>query len=411
MAIGRTQCPQPRRPPACRRRRHEIEEAHVEPPGSEALVRNDPDRARGCRRRRARRHLGRPERPGHRPELLPAGSGDDPGPGDPRSLHIVFFIAVAIFLVVEGLIVWTVFRYRRKPGDDELPPQTHGNNLAEIVWTVVPTLIVIFLFFISWQTLNTVEAKSNAPDLHVRAVAGQFQWTFDYLRPARRRPTTRCSRCRRRSAPDGGLDLPAGKTIHFFLTSQDVIHAFYVPAFLFKRDVVPGHVNEFDFTVDGAGPTSIRGQCAELCGIGHGVDAVRRPASSPAEFQTWYDQQVAEAKATPPPPPSGEPAGSGAPPPGGGTVLNVVAKNVAFDANDLERARGPAVHDPLRQPGRGHPAQRRDPGRQRQKVEFNGRHHPGVARPRTTRSPPLTAGTYKFVCSIHPNMTGTLTVQ
>ena len=87
MAIGRTQCPQPRRPPACRRRRHEIEEAHVEPPGSEALVRNDPDRARRCRRRRARRHLGRPERPGHRPELLPAGSGDDPGPGDPRSLH------------------------------------------------------------------------------------------------------------------------------------------------------------------------------------------------------------------------------------------------------------------------------------------------------------------------------------
>ena len=95
---------------------------------------------------------------------------------------IVFYIAAAIFFVVEGLIVWSVIRYRRKPGDDiELPPQTHGHNLAEIVWTVVPTIIVIFLFFISWQTLNNVDDAPANPDLRVRAVAGQFQWRFDYL--------------------------------------------------------------------------------------------------------------------------------------------------------------------------------------------------------------------------------------
>src|SRR5829696_3307091 len=78
---------------------------------------------------------------------------------------IVFAIAAIIFFLVEGLIVWSVIRYRRKPGDDELPPQTHGHNLAEIIWTVVPTIIVIFLFFISWQTLNTVEATTPQPDL------------------------------------------------------------------------------------------------------------------------------------------------------------------------------------------------------------------------------------------------------
>ena len=94
---------------------------------------------------------------------------------------IVFVIAAAIFFLVEGLIVWSVIRYRRRPGDIELPPQTHGHNLAEIVWTVVPTIIVIFLFFISWQTLNTVEATTPQPDLRVKAVAGQFQWSFDYL--------------------------------------------------------------------------------------------------------------------------------------------------------------------------------------------------------------------------------------
>ena len=73
-----------------------------------------------------------------------------------RAVHIrdlyntVFAIAVVIFFVVEGLIIWTVVRYRRKPGDDELPPQTHGNAIAEVVWTVVPTLIVAFMFVISW---------------------------------------------------------------------------------------------------------------------------------------------------------------------------------------------------------------------------------------------------------------------
>src|SRR5437667_4492220 len=89
--------------------------------------------------------------------------------------NIVFAIAAVIFFLVEGLIVWSVIRYRRKPGDDELPPQTHGHNLAEVIWTVIPTIIVFFLFFVSWQTLNNVEAHSPKPDLLVKAVAGQFQ--------------------------------------------------------------------------------------------------------------------------------------------------------------------------------------------------------------------------------------------
>ena len=99
-----------------------------------------------------------------------------------RDLYaIVFLIAVAIFLLVEGLIIWTVVRYRRKPGDTTLPPQTHGNNIAEAVWTIVPTLIVIFMFIVSWQTLNEVDRSSNDAQTKIRAVAGQFQWQFDYL--------------------------------------------------------------------------------------------------------------------------------------------------------------------------------------------------------------------------------------
>ena len=93
----------------------------------------------------------------------------------------IFLIAVVIFVVVEGLIIWTVIRYRRKPGDTALPPQTHGNNIAEFVWTIVPTIIVIFMFIVSWQTLNSVDVNSPTAQTKIRAVAGQFQWSFDYL--------------------------------------------------------------------------------------------------------------------------------------------------------------------------------------------------------------------------------------
>ena len=83
-----------------------------------------------------------------------------------RDLYdLVFVIAAIIFFFVEGLIVWAVIRYRRKPGDNDLPPQTHGNNLAEITWTLIPTVIVLFLFVVSWQTLNSVEAVSPDPGL------------------------------------------------------------------------------------------------------------------------------------------------------------------------------------------------------------------------------------------------------
>src|SRR5215216_1431599 len=190
-----------------------------------------------------------------------------------RDLYdIVFAIAVVIFFVVEGLIVWTVLRYRRMPGDDELPPQTHGNNLAEVTWTLVPTVIVIFLFFVSWSTLNQVEATSPTPDLKVRAVAGQFQWSFQYLPADAVADTKEVFQITSPEGPEGGLFLPAGQTTHLFLHSPDVIHAFYVPQFLFKRDAVPGVDNQFDLEIPAADAgETYRGQCAELCGVGHRI--------------------------------------------------------------------------------------------------------------------------------------------
>lgn len=319
-----------------------------------------------------------------------------------RNLYdIVFGFAVVIFFVVEGLIVWSVLRYRRKPGDDELPPQTHGNNLAEVTWTLIPTIIVIVLFFFSWQTLNSVQATSAQPNLKVRAVAGQFQWQFDYLPADAQYDTKALFTVTAPTGADGGLTLPAGQTTHLFLRSPDVIHAFYVPQFLFKRDVVPGLENQFDLEIPAsdAGQT-YRGQCAELCGIGHRIMLFEVHVLAPNDFQAWLTKAQQAANATPPPAPSGEAAGP---------TINLVAKGVKFDQSALTvPAAGFTLHYDNQDNQIPHDFVILDSAG----TKVFGT--PSLTGPKTQDFPvpPIPAGSYKFECSIHPTqMFGTLTVQ
>jgi len=319
-----------------------------------------------------------------------------------RSLYdVVFGIAVVIFVVVEGLIIWTVIRYRRKPGDDELPPQTHGNNLAEVTWTVIPTLIVIFMFVISWQTLNTVDAVSSKPDVTVRAVARQFSWSFDYLPADGKYATTAVFSVTQQDGPEGGLFVPAGSTVHLFLHSPDVIHAFYVPQFLFKRDVIPGVENQFDLDIPAADAgQTYHGQCAELCGIGHRGMTLDVHVLSPADYQAWYDKQVAAANATPAPPPSGAAAGP---------TIPLTAQSLKFDQSALTApAAGFTIHLDNKDAGIPHDVDILDGAG---KKVVDNKDFPGPDA-RDYPIPALPAGTYKFECSIHPQtMNGTLTVQ
>jgi cytochrome c oxidase subunit II len=312
----------------------------------------------------------------------------------------VFALAVVIFLVVEGLIIWTVIRYRRRPGDDVLPAQTHGNNIAELAWTIIPTIIVAFLFVISWQTLNVVDTASASPQTKIRAVAGQFQWQFDYL--ADDGQTVKYTQALA-TGDGGGLYIPAGRDIQLSLTSQDVIHAFYVPQFLFKRDVVPGRVNKFDFKVDAAeAGNTFRGQCAELCGAGHRIMLFEVHALAPADFDAWLADQIAKANATPPPPPSGE---------AGGPPLEISAQNIAYEQSTLEAPAGKPfrIEFDNKDSGVPHNVSIHKDSPTGQEV-FKGDIFNGPAR-KTYDVPALTAGTYSFVCSVHPNMTGTLTVK
>jgi plastocyanin len=215
--------------------------------------------------------------------------------------------------------------------------------------------------------------------------------------------------------PDGGLTLPVGRTIHLYLQSPDVIHAFYVPQFLFKRDVVPGRTNSFEFTLkdEDAGGT-FHGQCAELCGEGHNKMHFDVHAMAGADFDTWLQQKIAAANASPSPPPP-QPSGGSTPPgqsgPPAGAPLSLTAKDIAydktaltapanapfqiqFDNQDASIPHNVAIHQ----------------GSPTGAEVFKGEVFPGPAQ-KTYDVPPLQAGAYAFVCSVHPNMNGTLTVQ
>lgn len=324
-----------------------------------------------------------------------------------RQLYdIVFVFAVAIFIVVEGAIIWTVFRYRRKEGDDALPAQTHGNNLVEVIWTAIPTAIVLFLFVLSWQTLNTVEAKTTS-QVYVRAVAAQFQWQFEYLdgpdvaQPDEANPAPNILFTQVIPGGEaGGLALPVGEPVTISLSSPDVIHAFYVPKFLFKKDVVPGKLNTFEFTIDE--PGTYNGQCAELCGTGHGAMIFDVRAMPRADFDAWLADNIAKANATPPPAASGDP---------GGTVVEIEAQNVQFTTTAVT---APAdvpftIHftnaDP---PGVLHNVEIQDAGGA---SLFRGEPIIDGGEEVDYQVPAMTAGSYPFICTVHPAMTGILTVQ
>ncbi len=316
-----------------------------------------------------------------------------------RALYdIVFWIAAVIFLLVEGLIVWSVIRYRRKPGDDVLPAQTHGNNVAEVAWTLIPTIIVAFLFYISWQTLNSVDAVSAKPDIHIRAVAGQFQWSFVYL--AEDGETEQYTQF----VPigkDGGLVVPVGRRVQLSLESPDVIHAFYVPQFLFKRDVVPGQVNKFDFTIDPkeAGAT-FRGQCAELCGIGHRAMVFEVHAMSQADFDAWLKQKIESANASP------RPGGSGGPP---AATLKLTARGISFNPQALEAPADKPFEITFDNEDSSikHDVAILDA---RSTLVFNGDDLTGPGQA-TYSVQPLQPGAYKFICTFHADMVGDLTVK
>jgi cytochrome c oxidase subunit 2 len=189
--------------------------------------------------------------------------------------NLFLYLAAVVFVVVSGLVIWSVIRYRRR--DDELPTQTHGNNRLELAWTLIPTVIVLFLFVVTIRAQDRVLDTSGQADVSVTATAFQWSWRFTYEGTGAEVVGSP------ESIPE--LVVPVGQTIRVKLVSADVVHSFYVPQTLFKRQAIPGTDNVFDLTFEKVG--LFHGQCTQFCGLQHPDMVFRVRVVSQGEYQSW----------------------------------------------------------------------------------------------------------------------------
>jgi cytochrome c oxidase subunit 2 len=180
-----------------------------------------------------------------------------------------FYWALGVFILVEGALLYSVFRFRGKPGDPE-PSQIHGNTTIEIIWTLIPALI---LAAIAVPTVKGIFETNNMPAgaLKIEVIGHQWWWEFRY--------------------PDAGVTtanemyIPQGRTVEIINNSADVIHSFWPPRFAGKRDVFPGRETRLWWKADSTG--LFPGQCAEYCGIQHARMAFHIRSVTPSEFEQW----------------------------------------------------------------------------------------------------------------------------
>ncbi|MFB0619925.1 cytochrome c oxidase subunit II [Streptomyces sp. AGS-58] len=221
--------------------------------------------------------------------------------------------ALAVGVLVWGLILWSAFFHRRSRTKIEVPPQTRYNMPIEALYTVVPIIIISVLFYFTARDESKLLDLSKKPDVTVNVVGYQWSWGFNYIAdvpgstgdartdanlagvpdrykkffpahaggvydagtPGTRNPQT--------GNPGPTLWLPKGKTVRFVLTSRDVIHSFWVLPFLMKQDVIPGHPNAFQVTPNKEG--TFRGKCAELCGVDHSRMLFNVKVVSPERYE------------------------------------------------------------------------------------------------------------------------------
>lgn len=209
----------------------------------------------------------------------------------------VLWIAIAIFVIVEGLLVLLLVKYRHREGRDRMPPQVHGNTRLEIAWTIVPALILAGVAVPTVATIWDLARKPTGNVLNVTVVGHQWWWEFQYTDA---------------QAPDGTLVrtanelvIPVDRPVYVTLAAQPeqmgglgnaVIHSFWVPRLAGKQDVVPFRTN--DLTLQADSPGTYLGQCAELCGLSHANMRFRVIAVEPNEFDSWLAGQQQDA-ATP----------------------------------------------------------------------------------------------------------------
>ncbi len=183
--------------------------------------------------------------------------------------RILLGVATVIFLLVEGALVFAILRFRARPDDVSDAEPYHGNNSLEIIWTLIPALIVLVIGVYSFRVLTQIERQPDSP-MVVEVIGRQFSWEFRYPQEG---------------ISSAVLHLPVDQTVRFEITSEDVIHSFWVPAFRAKRDATPGQISDLVITPNDIGIYPIR--CAELCGVGHANMVADVIVESRADFEAW----------------------------------------------------------------------------------------------------------------------------
>jgi cytochrome c oxidase subunit 2 len=190
---------------------------------------------------------------------------------------VLVIVSVPIFVLVETIVLYSVWKFRMRPGEElKDGPPIHGNTRLEVVWTAIPAIILVALCSYAYVVLHDIE-EAEANEMRVRVVGEQFTWTFFYR-------------------GDGGkeiaspqLYLPEGKQVKFDVQSKDVLHDFWVPAFRQKIDAVPGITTSFRIQPIKTGTYPV--VCAELCGLGHSVMRQSAHVVSQGEFDDWLTKK------------------------------------------------------------------------------------------------------------------------
>jgi cytochrome c oxidase subunit 2 len=217
-------------------------------------------------------------------------------------LHtLIMVIIVVIFVVVFGAMTYSIVKHRKSVGHKA--EQFHENTTVEIVWTVIPFLILIGMAYPATKTVIAMKDTSN-PDLTIKATGYQWKWGYDYLQDG---ISFYSALSTPRDQIEGGNDaarnananyllevdnpvvVPVGKKVRIITTANDVIHAWWVPALGVKQDAIPGFVRDTWFKVDK--PGTYRGQCAELCGKDHGFMPIVVEAVEPEKYAAWVKEQ------------------------------------------------------------------------------------------------------------------------
>ncbi len=194
--------------------------------------------------------------------------------------NILIWLGSFVFVFVEVILLYTIWRYRRR-SDADRPEHVHGNTTLEILWTAIPAIILAFIAVPTVRTIFRTQEKAKADALQVEVIGHQWWWEFRY--PQYKVTTA------------NELYLPVGRTVSFTLKSQDVIHSFWVPQLGGKRDVVTNHANYLWFTPDSVGEMAWNGMCVEYCGASHANMRFKAFTVPAADFEAWAAHQASPA--------------------------------------------------------------------------------------------------------------------